>query len=92
MQGFTVTSLDMALLDLSRPPPRQENIDYGYELLDKLDKLKASLLTGTISHQDLVELDQILTSQKLQTTDPKLKEILKEIEIRVAVEIAKHGF
>ncbi|WP_052046039.1 flagellar assembly protein FliX [Candidatus Paracaedibacter symbiosus] len=91
LQTFAVTALDSALLDLSRAQPRFEDTTYAHELLDKLDHLKTAILSNTISQQDLLDLNQLILSKKLATDDPQLKEILSEIETRVAVELAKLG-
>ncbi len=91
LQTFLVTALDAALLDMSRPQQKCESIDYGYELLDKLEILKTALLTGNLPQQDLLTLEQILASKKQHVTDINLQDILQEIETRVAVELAKLG-
>lgn len=91
LQPFAVTALDTALLDLSRNPTPSEKIAYGHELLNKLEHLKTNILSGSISHQDLLNLNDCIANKKLETDDPKLKTILKEIETRIAVELAKFG-
>jgi hypothetical protein len=91
LQTFSVTALDAALLDMSRSQQKCENVNYGHELLDKLDVLKVALLTGHLPQQDLLTLEQILTSKRQHITDVKLQDILQEIETRVAVELAKLG-
>ena len=92
LQTFAVTALDTALLDMSRSQQKCENVNYGHELLDKLDTVKVALLTGHISQQDLLTLEQILANKRQYVTDVKLQDILQEIETRVAVELAKLGF
>lgn len=91
IQSFAVAALDSVLLDLSREQPCFEDVTYGRELLDKLDDLKIAILDNTISRQDLLQLDKLIRDDRVVTDDPKLKEILTEIETRVAVEIAKLG-
>ena len=90
-QTFSVTALDAALLDMSRSQQKCESVNYGHELLDKLDTVKVALLTGHLPQQDLLTLEQILASKKQHITDVKLQDILQEIETRVAVELAKLG-
>jgi xanthine/CO dehydrogenase XdhC/CoxF family maturation factor len=92
LQTFAVTALDTALLDMSRSQQKCENVNYGHKLLDKLDTVKVALLTGHISQQDLLTLEQILANKRQYVTDVKLQDILQEIETRVAVELAKLGF
>lgn len=91
LQTFAVTALDTALLDLSRKSTFFEKVTYGHDLLDKLEQLKIGILSGSISQEDLLNLNQCIADKKLETDDPKLKTILKEIETRVAVELAKLG-
>lgn len=91
LQTFAVTALDTALLDLSRQQTPFEKAAYGHELLNQLERLKIGILSGSISKQDLLNLNQCITDEKSETDDPKLKAILKEIETRVAVELAKFG-
>ena len=90
IQPFTVTALDTVFLDLSSSI-MPDNINYGHTLLDKLDDLKQSLLKGKFLKEELLSLQHLLKYQQMDTVDPKLKEILKEIETRVAVELAKQG-
>lgn len=92
LQTFAVTALDTTFLDLSREAVDSQKIAYGHELLDKLEQLKANILSGTQTKEDIIALSQCLTSQISETNDTKLNEILKQIKIRVAVELAKFGF
>lgn len=62
---------------------------YGDDLLNRLDELKLAILTGAIAKDDLAELAQKLRQKRQQSDDPKLNEIIDEIELRVEVEIAK---
>lgn len=87
---FTVTALDTTFLDYS-PDSSERNITYGYTLLDKLESIKVSLLEGKGDTQSLIDLQHLLSQNHHHSNDPKLKEIIKEIEIRVAVELAKRG-
>ena len=89
LQTFEVTALDSVMLDLSRSPPQQEVIDYGKELLDNLDRLKGFLLMGRVPTNELARLKDLLGKEKPLIKDPRLHEIIREIEVRVAVELAK---
>jgi len=59
------------------------------DLLDRLDQLKLGLLNGAVSRESLTSLAQLARSGRLATQDPGLDEVLGEIELRAAVEIAK---
>lgn len=61
----------------------------GSQLLDSLDDIRHSLLTGMLSREQILQLRRTLDAEKLQISDPKLKSILQEIEVRAAVELAK---
>jgi hypothetical protein len=49
------------------------------------------LLTGRISIGELERLSEMVSRETEATSDPRLREILSEIELRAAVELAKLG-
>jgi RecB family exonuclease len=57
--------------------------------LETLEKLRHSLLMGSVSANVLNDLNRMVNSQRHLAVDPKLKEILDDIELRAAVELAK---
>jgi hypothetical protein len=59
------------------------------EILDKLEDIRIGLLTGSISRDRLEALDQMVQQHRDQVADPRLAEILDEIELRARVELAK---
>ena len=63
----------------------------GEDLLDRLDELRLALLTGRLSPGRIHALSAMVAAQKEQVTDPGLSQILEEIELRAAVELAKLG-
>jgi hypothetical protein len=70
---------------------KKRQVRRGHDLLDGLDKLKASLLGGVIPAAQLVDLKRQLEQRRENTDDPRLEDLLGHIELRVAVEIAKLG-
>ncbi len=62
---------------------------YGDDLLDRLELIRSDLLAGTIPKERLANLAQAMRAQRRRIEDPKLNEILEEIELRAEVEIAK---
>jgi len=64
----------------------------GTDLLEKLEEIRHGLLVGSIPVERLKQLQSTLASIDVQATDPKLAEIVGEIEVRAAVELAKLGF
>lgn len=59
------------------------------DLLDQLDKIRNGLLLGTLSRATLERLGSLVSQHREDNVDPKLAEILDEIELRAAVELAK---
>ena len=62
---------------------------YGDDLLDRLDELRLAILAGVVSKERLTELAQKLRQKRQETDDPRLNEIIDEIELRAEVEVAK---
>ncbi|MBV9862964.1 MAG: flagellar assembly protein FliX [Alphaproteobacteria bacterium] len=61
----------------------------GATLLDRLEGLKLGILNGDYSSDQLADLAQLARAGRAVTQDPGLDEVLGEIELRAAVEIAK---
>jgi hypothetical protein len=59
------------------------------DMLDRLDEIRLGLLAGNIPRERLEALDRLVQEQRLQVADPRLSEILDEIELRARVELAK---
>lgn len=68
---------------------RKRQARRGRDLLEGLDRLKASLLTGKVAKSELDRLRGALTLRREDTGDPGLDEVLAQIEIRAEVELAK---
>ncbi len=61
------------------------------DLLDHLDEVRHGLLSGALSCQMLDRLARIARSERQSVDDPRLQELLDEIELRAAVELAKYS-
>ncbi len=61
------------------------------DLLDHLDEVRHGLLAGALSTQMLDRLARIARSERQSVDDPRLQELLDEIELRAAVELAKYA-
>ncbi|MCW2236351.1 flagellar assembly protein FliX [Azospirillum canadense] len=59
------------------------------DMLDKLEEIQHGLLAGTLSAQKLMDLAKVVQSRRAQVDDPKLAEILDQIDLRAQVELAK---
>lgn len=78
-----IQEVDDALARAARGKLRAE------DLLDQLDALRLDLLEGTIPKAKLVHLSKMVNSRRPDISDPKLKGILDEIDLRAQVELAK---
>ena len=82
----------LALQEVSDDPGgRNRGRRHGEALLDHLDGLRLGLLSGRMSLGALERLSAMVASKRDQVDDPRLSQILEEIEIRAAVELAKLG-
>ncbi len=70
---------------------RKKAMRRGRGLLDTLDQLKISILSGRIQPTQLENLKSQLRSQADSVDDPALADVLAHIELRAAVELAKLG-
>jgi hypothetical protein len=61
----------------------------GDDILDRLDELRHGLLAGTLTRGQVVALANLVRSRRGSIVDPKLRDLLDEIELRAEVEIAK---
>ncbi|MAO90401.1 MAG: flagellar biosynthesis protein FlgI [Rhodospirillales bacterium] len=99
--GSGVSSIDALLalqgvdsVDATEPDAKRRNkaaLDRGEDLLDQLDEIRIGLLSGGLSRQRLVQLQAALSQRASGALDPKVKSLVDDIELRVAVELAKHG-
>lgn len=74
------------------PKGKKQALAKAEELLEKLEILRDGLLTGSLSADKLKELQGTLSGYKVEGADPQLAEIIKDIEVRAAVELAKFGY
>lgn len=68
---------------------RKRGFRRGRSMLDALDKLKVSLLSGSIPAAELARLLSAVSGRERDSDDPQLETILDEIELRARVELAK---
>lgn len=71
--------------------PRRRAIRRGEEMLDILDDIKLSLLAGQLPKSRLSRLLSVVERQQGAFSDPRLKDVLDQIELRARVELAKFG-
>ena len=63
---------------------------WGEDLLEKLEEIRNGLLLGRIPPDRLEQLAESVRNRKARATDPRLADILSEIEVRALVELAKY--
>jgi len=87
----TVDAL-IALQGVGNPIERKKRaVAKGRNALDVLDTLKLGLLDGSVDGGTLARLKVAAEGLNEQTGDPGLDTVLGEIDLRVAVELAKAG-
>lgn len=85
----TIESL-LSLQEVGEDPRRRKRaMQRGLDLLDRLDDIRIALLSGGMPKEQLQRLAEALKTRKEPVADPRLAQILDEIEIRAAVELAK---
>ncbi len=87
----TVDAL-IALQGVEDPAERKKRaVVKGRNALDVLDTLKLSVLDGSVDRSTLARLQVAAEGLTEETGDPGLNTVLSEIDLRVAVELAKAG-
>lgn len=70
---------------------RKRAVRRGNDLLDRLEEIRIGLLTGQLSRDRLQQLARLAREGRPAIDDPRLAEVLAEIELRAEVELAKLG-
>ncbi len=89
-----ISTLDalMALQGVEDPTERKKRaVAKGRNALDVLDRLKLGLSDGSVAAPPLARLKVASEGLTEQSGDPGLDTVLSEINLRVAVELAKTG-
>jgi Class II flagellar assembly regulator len=87
----TVDAL-IALQGVEDPAERKKRaVTKGRNALDILDTLKLGLLDGSVDRSTLARLQVAAEGLTQGSGDPSLDSVLGEIDLRVAVELAKAG-
>jgi hypothetical protein len=90
----SISSLDalMALQGVDDPTERKKRaVAKGRNALDVLDRLKIAVLDGSVDGSTLARLKVASEGLMQETGDAGLDAVLGEIDLRVAVELAKAG-
>jgi hypothetical protein len=82
----------LALQEVAGEPNRRAQArQRGEDLLDRLDELRLALLDGRLPPATIARLVDVVAAQRVKIDDPRLVEVLDQIELRAAVELAKLG-
>ena len=87
-----IAALDsiLALQDMGDPSDgRSKGLAHGEQLLDILDEVRDGMLAGGIPRATLNRLAVAVTRRHDVFADPKLQDVLDQIELRAHVELAK---
>lgn len=90
--GISVTDAIFAtqmISDEEEKEIRKKLIKRGQTLIEKLEEIRDALLVGYIAKDELINISRMVKEHQIESQDPKLQEILAEIELRVEVELAK---
>jgi Class II flagellar assembly regulator len=90
----TVGGIDalIALQGIEDPVERRRRaVKHGRRALDALDELKVGLLAGTLGQATMLRLKSVAAELQDGSGDDRLDQVLAEIDLRVAVELAKAG-
>lgn len=86
----SVASL-MALQGAEDPLEKRRRAERrGRQLLESLDQLKIDLLSSTNPTASLERMKLVMDSAREDSLDPQLESVIDQIELRIAVELAKH--
>ena len=87
-----VASLDAIVpIDSVAVEEQHKNIAKGRAvfILDRLEDIRQGLLLGAVSQSGLQELARTIREARGETLDPKMSDILDDIELRAKIELAK---
>lgn len=87
-----VSSVDalIAMQEVDGPLQRRRRaVRRAGRILDVLEDMKLALLDGGLTPNALQSLDAAVKAEQAETDDPGLASVLREIETRAAVELAK---
>lgn len=89
---FSVSSL-LAVHEVGQhAESKKKGMQHGHDLLDQLERIRLSLLMGSVSVNQLRQIRGRICEIQPESLDPELKNVLDDIEMRVQIELAKLGF
>jgi len=95
LQGARPLASVDALLALQEVPDATTStrraVQRAEHILDALEDVQMGLVTGALPKGQLMRLLSLIKREQEHVPDPKLAEILNEVELRAHVELAKLG-
>lgn len=79
----------LSLQEVDSTQGRSRGLKRGEQLLDMLDQVRDGILAGGIPRETLQRLSQAVAKRQDDFADPRLQNILDEIDLRAQVELAK---
>ena len=77
------------IIDQPEREERRQLAEWGNDILDSLDDIRHGFLIGAIPKERLETLAQRPRVRKASVSDPRLIDIINEIELRAEIELAK---
>ena len=89
-----ITSVDSLLAVQAAEDPteraaRRRMQDRSDKIIDGLEKIRIAMLNGTLTVGHMIDIADIVASHREKIQDPKLTDIMDEIDLRAQVELAK---
>ena len=90
-RGVSSVAALLALQGAEDPVEKRRRAERrGRQLLESLDMLKVDLLSERDPKASLLKMKGLMDSAREDSMDPALESIIDQIELRIAVELAKH--
>lgn len=89
-KSHAMTDVEGIFLAVLNPDEsRSRGLQFGNDLLDKLDQIRVQISTGRIDIETLKKIGALANREMNLAVDPKLQTVLKDIQILAAVQLAK---
>lgn len=90
----SITAADVLLSVQASDDPAQRSArrrmtDRADRILDKLERIRLSMLSGTLTIGDMIDVADMVARHRERIDDPALTAILDEIDLRAQIELAK---
>jgi Class II flagellar assembly regulator len=89
LSGINAVGNSLLLQEVDAADEREQARAHGKRLLDQLNHLQLDLLMGEVNSGQLLRLQQTLERETPAVIPPEMQDTLREIELRVRVELAK---